>query len=360
LCVYAIVQKPRRRGWMVYLLIPLATMLAYQWLTLSFYGKDLLGSALVYVTEIENKSNPAFFHRCLVALAFAGGCLLPVLFYSPFLWSARMLRVGIVIPILFAVILYFSPAIGETVIRDKDGIRWDLILTLSLMAAAGVSLLGLAWEEFRRNKCNDTLLLILWVFGTFSFAGFMNWATNARSILPMAPAVGILVCMRMERGKSGNGMAAIRYIAPLLPAAVIAIAVTWADYSLADTARTAANVIHRNYAAAGQKIWFEGHWGFQFYMQAYGDKPVDVKKRDIAAGDIIVVPINNVNTVPLKEDRISLKKTLQLIPCRWLTTMQKDIGAGFYLHRSGPVPFIFGKIPPETYLLFETKSPLKK
>jgi len=237
---YAIFHKPRRLGWILYLLIPLATMVLYQWLTLSLYGKDLLDSALTYVTEIENKSGLTFFHRCLVALAFTGGCFLPILFYSPFLWSARILRVGVVAAVSFIVILYFSPAIGETSLRDKAGIRWDLIIALSLMAVAGVSLLGLTWEEFRKNKNDDTLLLLCWVGGTFFFAGFVNWSINARSLLPMVPAVGILIARSMEKKTAGKRLSAFRYLVPLLPSAFIAIAVTWADYTLADTARTAA------------------------------------------------------------------------------------------------------------------------
>jgi 4-amino-4-deoxy-L-arabinose transferase-like glycosyltransferase len=360
LCAYAIIKKPRRREWIAWFLVPLATMVLYQWLTASLYGKGLLGDVLTYATKITERPLPSFFYQGLVALAFTGGCIIPILFYSFFLWSVRMLYAGVILLLFSVVILYFSPPRCGIVLRNESYVRWDIIFTLSLMAAAGVSLLGLAWNEFYRNKSGDTLLLLCWVWGTFFFAGFVNWSINARSLLPMVPAVGILIARGMEKKTNRKRLSAFRHFAPLLPSAFITIAVTWADYSLADTARTAANVIHRDYAAAEQKIWFEGHWGFQFYMQAYGYKPVDIKTRDISAGDIIAIPTNNANAIPLKEDLVSLNKTLQLTPCRWLTTMQKDTGAGFYSHFGGPAPFLFGKIPSEVYLLYKVKSPISK
>jgi hypothetical protein len=357
--VYAFAKKPKSREWLPYLLIPLAVMLLYQWLTAALYGKGLLYDAFTYVTEFKDVVRPVSSHQTLIALAFTGGCLLPVLFFSPFIWSAKILRVGFITPFVIAVILYFSATIGVMNVHDKEGTRWDLIISVSLMAATGISLLGAAWDEFRRNKGPDTLMLLLWILGTFFFAGFMNWTINARSLLPMVPAAGILIARRIEKTQSCKRWGTLRYMVPLILSLMIAMAVAWADYAVADKARTAARISHNEYAN-DHKIWFEGHWGFQYYMQQYGHKPVDMKKRDISAGDMIVVPLNNINIIPLRDDLISLKKVLRLPSCQWLATMQKNIGAGFYSHYCGPVPFLFGNIPPETYYLFEVNASTTK
>jgi hypothetical protein len=37
------------------------------------------------------------------------------------------------------------------------------------------------------------------------------------------------------------------------------------------------------------------------------------------------------------------------MPCPWLSTMQKQMGAGFYSDVWGPLPFAFGFVPPEQY-----------
>src|SRR6184192_3835044 len=95
--------------------------------------------------------------------------------------------------------------------------------------------------------------MCLWVCGTFFFATMMNWSITARTILPMAPAVVILLIRRFKNsavvaaavtGGRGLPILPLRTAAatwwPLLPAALVSLLVTAADYKLADTARFAA------------------------------------------------------------------------------------------------------------------------
>jgi hypothetical protein len=71
--------------------------------------------------------------------------------------------------------------------------HWAIItIQLVLFIAGGVSTLALAIADYRREREADSLLLLLWVAGTFWFTAYLNWTVNARSILPMVPAVGIL------------------------------------------------------------------------------------------------------------------------------------------------------------------------
>ena len=58
--------------------------------------------------------------------------------------------------------------------------------------------MALAAADAWKRKDADSLLLMLWVFGTFIFTGFVNWAINARSVLPLIPAVGILLARRVD------------------------------------------------------------------------------------------------------------------------------------------------------------------
>ena len=45
----------------------------------------------------------------------------------------------------------------------------------------------------------------------------------------------------------------MRFLFPLAPALIISVAVSWADYRLADTARTAAITIHKAYANRSER-----------------------------------------------------------------------------------------------------------
>src|SRR5262249_16650518 len=143
----------------------------------------------------------------------------------------------------------------------------------------------------------DSMLLFLWIFGTFVFAGFINWSTNGRSMLPMVPVMGILLMRRIEQREAAKiqRRSLQRVLIPLVPAALIALAVTWADYRLANSARTVAKEIDKRYDGHSRKIWFQGHWGFQYYMEQHGATAIDVKRWTITPGDITIVPTNNTN-----------------------------------------------------------------
>jgi hypothetical protein len=74
-----------------------------------------------------------------------------------------------------------------------DNYRPWLGLQLALFILGGISALWLALTDFWHRRDSDSALLLFWVIGTFLFAGFVNWTINARSVLPMIPAVGLLI-----------------------------------------------------------------------------------------------------------------------------------------------------------------------
>jgi hypothetical protein len=233
----------------------------------------------------------------------------------------------------------------------SDGnFSWPFAVQYYLFALAGISILVLAAFDLWSRKDADSLLLFLWIMGTFIFAGFLNWTVSARTVLPMSPAIGILVLRRAEQRKVLNGPILAKY-APLLfmPSLVVALSVTWADYKLADTSRSMAVEIHQRYKNYPGTIWFQGHWGFQYYMEAAGGKAVDAEKSTIAPGDIMIIPGYNTNLDPLPADAFHLVHLYKVTPVSWLSTMNKFTGAGFYSSKWGPLPFALGAVPEEEY-----------
>jgi hypothetical protein len=69
---------------------------------------------------------------------------------------------------------------------------------LALFIACGASVLALAAVDVWKRRDADSLLLALWVLGTFVFTAFLNWTVNARSVLPLNPAAGILLARRLD------------------------------------------------------------------------------------------------------------------------------------------------------------------
>ena len=196
------------------------------------------------------------------------------------------------------------------------------------------------------------------MYGTFVFAGFLNWTVNARSILPMIPAVGILLMRRMDmcNDKAVCVTRSWRRLCwPLIPSVLVAIMVCWADYTLAGSARTAAATISNKFENSGQTVWFQGHWGFQYYMELAGFKAADFGNPECSPGDRMILPTNNTSVKALPQGKADQDEILRFTPCRWLATISRQLGAGFYSDVWGPLPFVAGPVSPEEYSAFVIK-----
>jgi hypothetical protein len=145
----------------------------------------------------------------------------------------------------------------------------------------------------------------------------------------------------------------VKYIAlPLIPALLVALTVTWADYKWADIARNEAVMINRSYQNNPGKVWFQGHWGFQYYLEKYGGKALDRNRSIVEPGDVVIIPSDNTNIFSLPEDMFKLVQVHAIAPFRWLSTFNYSTGAGFYSSAFGPLPFVLGPVPNVEYAVF--------
>jgi hypothetical protein len=176
----------------------------------------------------------------------------------------------------------------------------------------------------------------------------------------MAPAVMILLIRRFNASGASNGRTLWW---PLLPAALVSLLVTTADYKFANTARLASSYFQNRFQTEPGRVWFEGHWGFQYYMEQWRAKPVDLEQwrakpvdqsePGIVSGDLVIIPVNNTNisrTLPATTGRTEQVNFPQFL----LATMSPKT-AGFYSSVWGPLPWAFARIPPERYLVFRVK-----
>jgi 4-amino-4-deoxy-L-arabinose transferase-like glycosyltransferase len=353
LIIYSLFKKRGLGQWALFMFIPIIILAGYQWATNALYGRGLLLDAASYATNVKLQKGAKLIEQGLTGLAFSGGGIAITLFYLPLLWSKK---VQLIIILLTAVSIFLFPhmeIISKFPFVHEGDVRWGLIAQFGIFALTGVSLLVLPILDLRRNKDADSLLLFLWIFGTFIFASFINWTINSRSVLPMIPAAAILLMRRIEqRGMFLQGRKIWCTYFPLIPAAILSLLVTWADYNFSDTARRAASEINNNYGNKPINRWFQGHWGFQYYMELGGGKAVDMRKFRFYRGDIMVIPSNNTNLFYVPEQYINLVQTITLPSFPWLATMNSTVGAGFYADIWGPLPFAIGKVPPEKYDVF--------
>ena len=340
LVVFTLARDRRWTSALLFLLIPLLAIALYEIVTKAKYGNGLVSSALVYPSKMSRPDTP-FLKSSVTGLAFAGGCFISCLFYAPLL-KRRGLLAGTAIFIALLTVVYFLLAPG---MNSRGAVTLTFEGALFVITAIGI--FALAISDLARHKTAESLLLCLWVGGTFFFATYLNWAITARTFLPMTPAVAILLTRRLSlHGHTADTGAALWF--PLLPATIISLLIVIGDYRLANNARFAAAYFQERFHAELGSVWFQGHWGFQYYMEQGRAKAVDVRESRFFPGDVLITPLNNTNLAPLGIRTMAFPQQVQLASFP-IATMSAEAGAGFYLSQRGPLPWAFGFVPPERY-----------
>jgi 4-amino-4-deoxy-L-arabinose transferase-like glycosyltransferase len=344
LLVYSLVRKRRLGSWAGFLLIPLFIMGGYEFWTRALYGRGLLSAAIGYTGMAHGvvREQLSVSGQALVGLAFAGGCALPALTFVPVLWSRKQALVGAIL----------SALLGFSFFRG-----WIPLGPYYANENWVYEHMALAIVDLRKKRDAVSVLLFLWIVGTLLFAVFLNWVVTARSIYPLVPAAAILIARRLdERQQNATNTRPLLLVIPLIVSGALSLWVTSGDTALANTARTMANYVYQKTRNESRGVEFQGHWGFQYYMQSFGARPLETGGYGALPGDLIVIPKNNVNIFP-----ISLQTTEEgsadVEVHSWAATMSKEVGAGFYFSGWGPLPFAFGPVPPERYYLLKVAGP---
>ncbi len=358
LAAYSLARLRRFGNWVWYLLIPAGALAGYELWTHALYGQSLLASAAHFAHA--NRGHASRFTRTLVSLSFTGGCTLSVLALCPLMWSRRVLGIVAAGSALAASALIFgwvnlAEQFANKLTPHPLIAHWELIGSqLVLFIAGGVFTLALAIADYLNRQDSDSLLLGLWVVGTFVFVSLLNWTINARSVLPLIPAAAILIVRRLETmDHAWTRNLKLQIAGGLIVSGILSIWVAGADTRLANLAREAAQSVRRRTSNEVGTLWYEGHWGFQYYMEQLGALPVDALDFRIRPGDIVAVPENNARFAGFPPD-VAFEKVgvLEFPNPSGAALLNWQLGAGFYSSYWGPLPFAFGPAAPERYVLF--------
>jgi 4-amino-4-deoxy-L-arabinose transferase-like glycosyltransferase len=359
LATFSLIDRRRPGWWILRLLIPLAMLFVYQLATVLLYGHPLFASATGYALSIKGQYGFSQMATALTGLAFSGGCLAVVFFFAPLLWRTRLLRVFAAVAALISIaILILATATRKyNLLPDVTGPFMEIQVVFWTIGGAWVLALALAEVWTRRDA--DSWLLGLWVLGTVMFAAIFNWIANGRSLLPVAPAVGILLVRQLERNILAGRETWPRGVMVCFAAGgVLALLTARADFQLASAVRESARQVWARYGHATRPLWFQGHWGFQYYMDALGASALDLEHSEANPGDHLAIPRNNSNLFDpnrfsANPQKLTPRETLIFPGPGLLATWNDTLGAGFYASVWGPLPFVFGRVPPEGVTVYE-------
>jgi len=365
LLAYGLWVKRRPGWWLVAPLIPLLFAAGYQWLTFRLYGHGLIMGAAHEASKFRANARVAAWEQMLVGVSFVGACFIPVLFYTPWLWTRRII---LAMPCLVAGGLLVIPrmAVYAPFMWKVDGqLDWGMFFYVAILIVAGLYVLLLAGMDWRERRDAASVLLLLWLLGIFVFTVAVNWTINGRSLLPAVPAVGILAARRLERKLPDPAQ---KHFLPLvLPALVggaISLLLVKADYDTAASQRTAALQLGARYRSPGKTTWyrFNNHWGFQYYIELFGARAVEEKSPACAAGDILIIAsdvrdFDAANFDATHSEQLRLIGTGEVVGRRHCSTADANADAGFYGTCIGVLPFAVGNIAPQDYEVFEIVNP---
>jgi hypothetical protein len=353
LAVYSLARQRRLGSWTWYLLLPILALTGYQHWTKAVYGLRMITFAAHVATGVRQGRHASILAKALVDLGFVGGCTLPALTFAPIIWPrGKFLAVCMVSAIAAFLISAGRIGLGETLGPPDFYQHWFVVgVQLTLFIAAGFSVMALAAADPWKRRDADSLLLMLWVLGTFVFTGFVNWTINARSVLPLIPAAGILLARRADALQTPSMRSRPVMLAiPLAAAGAVSLWLTWADTKLANSARTAATLIEQKTRNQPGTVWFTGHWGFQYYMESFGAHAVVVNDPPHRPGDYLAVA-ESTRLFEMRPEFVTSREVIEIPMRLGITTAQAQLGAGFYSFDSGPLPFAIGRVPPERYEL---------
>lgn len=352
---YSMAEKRKIGIWMIYLLLPLFAIGLYDWATYLLYGTNHLSYITSFTTSARQVAAYKYVSGMITGTSFVGGCLLFPMFYAVILGRKFKLTVGFAVIVLLLVVLMGLGVLVDYPIADADGINWNFATQLPFFVFSGVCFFFFVFSDLLRNRDSDSLLLFLWVIGIFLFSSVVNWSVNGRSILPIAPVAGIVIMRYVDRMDTDRFAADFKRLhMPLFVALIMGLFLSFADYRLAVASHDAAIKVSSVFEKSPGNLWYEGHWGFQYYMTENGrGKPVDFEKPLLAKGDLVVIPSFNSNLKLLYKTTASFMQEFGFDDSGFLSIMNPNNGAGFYTDQAGPLPFAIGSQMPEKYYVYK-------
>jgi hypothetical protein len=187
--------------------------------------------------------------------------------------------------------------------------------------------------------------------------------TAVRYVLFLAPPA-ILLVLRLSMWAPRQRLLTAVLGSNLL----LTIALAVADSREADVYPTVvAKDIHPRLKESGGRLFFDGHWGFQYYAEQIGGEPLDgLRPPVLRAGDVVAVAKKPWPKLPqpayaprliVEEAVLSVRST------GFLRTLSCDAGANFYgsamsgCSRATLLPFGFSSEPTETFVFYSIREP---
>jgi hypothetical protein len=203
-----------------------------------------------------------------------------------------------------------------------------------------------------RRRDGLQISLGLWLLMAVPTAVYVH--LPAKYLLPSAPAAAILLARVMaELPRIGRPALA----ASLAAGVALGVGILRADAAFAGLGRQAAATLIAPAVTAGHRVWYAGHWGFQWYAERAGARFFPIRPPFPRIGDLVVSSWNSEpHIVPEEMDAlVRLHRIEDRSPGG--RVMDRAAGAGFFSNSWGYLPWAWGDGVIDAYTLWRIAPP---
>lgn len=248
-------------------------------------------------------------------------------------------------------------------------LKFKYTLPQSLLSAFFMSISIFFCQKFigflrRKDIPNyvDTIFLLIWfgiIFGVNVFV--LAWYTAPKYTLILITALILLLMKKYEVSlfkRMGKSFYNFIYIGIALNF-LFSLLINFADYSFANAHRNFTKTYAKYLKEKNTKVWFRGHWGFQYYMEKEGFTYLgidDIPKKD----DIIIMATHcdyEAFSLPLKE-RLKFIGSIKYETSYFLRTISPADKINFYsytIYGIGSFPYGISWEPLEVFLVWQVE-----
>lgn len=353
LLLYSILARPKQ--WIAYMLvaIPIVVLVAYELNYRRMYGLSPMEESGKFSEWTWWKRKMEVLPTMMTALSFVGGGVAaPGIFALIYRPARAVIWMAVVGGGALGLVFLFD-RIYDLQLAATQGLPRSVAFQMAIFLSVAIYLLLLAMKQLFQRRSAESAVLAALTLGTLAFSGYVNWIVNGRSILPIAVAGGLLVGRELEQWREAGLDQPWRWQLSLGLCALLALLVTVSDYMVARSEKVVAEAVVHAVGPNKDRLWFEGYWGYKYYMRELGVREIDACSTLLHHGDLFTMPANQglefrIPSPFLRQVYIAEAPLFPLV-----STMSVRHSAGFYASFFGRLPYSFGWNPSRQAAVFQ-------
>lgn len=250
-------------------------------------------------------------------------------------------------------VLVVATVVAGAVLYANESAQLPIAIVAGISVAVLFDIFADGWQ--RRDMVQ--LALSVWLLVPLAPAVYVH--LPPKYLLAAAPSAALLVARMMAR--HGGQMPRYLFSTTAALGMALGVAILRADATFAELGRRAATEMIAPMAAAGHRVWFVGSWGFYWYADKAGARPVTASPPYPLAGDMVVVsrrsaPSAAAFAVLARFPRATLVGRIEERRPGG-RVMSEEAGAGFYSNNMGYLPWGWGADVLDRFDLWELDAP---